>query len=184
MKKIAFATAALLTAFSMGTTTLEAQRAIGVNLGAGPSIGIGDDKGTGFHVNAGVGFAPAMLPVGLRLEGMFQRLPEGDDHHNYLSGSLNAEVGLPLAVIRPYAIGGIGLVRHEEIHGDHGHGAHTDFAFNVGLGTNFGLMGRSAYIEARYFRLGGGDDHGHGHGHGHDDHTGNTFIPITIGIRF
>jgi hypothetical protein len=140
----------------------------------------GAGLGTGFHVDGGVGLAPAPLPVGLRLEGMFQRIPEGADHDGFMAGTLNAEFGLPLAVVRPYAIGGVGFYRHEEHHGDHTHGAHTDFGFNVGPGTNSGLMGMSACGEARCHRLmNGGDD-----GHGQDDRVGNTFIPITIGIRF
>jgi opacity protein-like surface antigen len=119
-------------------------------------------------------------------EGFWQRLPEGDHlHHDYLGGLLSAEVGLPLGGIRPYAIGGLGLVRHEERHDDHGHGAHTDFGINIGLGTNVGFMGLNAYVEARYHHLFNGDhDNGHGHGHGHDEHTGNTFLPIIFGIRF
>jgi len=125
----------------------------------------------------------AVLPFGLRLEGMFQRLPEGDVDHEYLGGSLNAESGIPMVAspIRPYVIGGLGLVRHEEHHGAHSHGSHTDFGLNLGVGTRFTLGRLSAYVEARVHRLFGGEDD---HGHGHDDHTGNTFIPITFGVRF
>jgi hypothetical protein len=179
MKKILFGTAALVAMLGVGAPETAAQRAVGVNLGVGPTIpGDGD---VGVHVNAGLGFAPAALPFGVRLEGMWQRIPEGDDHQDFLGGTLNAEVGLPLAIIRPYVIGGFGVIRHEEYHGTHTHGAHTDYGFNVGVGTRIGLGGLNTYVEARYHRLLNGDD---GHGHGGANSEAITFVPITLGVRF
>jgi hypothetical protein len=134
--------AAMFVAMSgVAASGLEAQSPVRVNLGAGPTIPIGDDKGMGVHANVGVGIGIPALPFGLRVEGMIQRIPEGDDHHDYLGGSLNAEVGLPLPLVRPYLIEGFGLVRHEEHHGDHTHGAHTDPSFNIGVGTQVAFSG-------------------------------------------
>jgi hypothetical protein len=182
MRKGLLVAAVCVAVSGVAASGLEAQSLVRVNLGAGPTFPIGDDKGTGVHANLGLGIGIPMLPFGVRVEGMVQRIPEGDDHHDYLGGSVNAEVALPLPLARPFLIGGVGLVRHEEHHGNHTHGAHTDFAFNVGVGAEVGLFGLSGYVEARYHRLLNGDDHGHGHSH--DDHKGNTFIPITFGIRF
>jgi hypothetical protein len=180
MQRFSLVISAVLTMLVVGAGGVEAQQRAGFNLGAGPTFPNGDDKGTGVHLNAGFGVGLGALPFGLRVEGMAQRIPEGDDHHDYLGGSLNAEIALPLEGARPYLIGGVGAVWHREQHGDHAHDAHTDLAFNVGVGTQFGLLGQRLYVEARYFRLlNGDDDHGHG-----DDHAGNTFIPLTIGIRF
>jgi hypothetical protein len=172
---VALATVAALA----GAQEAQAQRALGGIIGAGPTFPIGDGKSTGFHVAGGVEFQPALLPVGFRAEGLFQQIPEGNDHDEYVAGTLNVLVPIPMAGLSPYLLGGVGLYRHEEHHGDHTHGAHTDFGFNLGLGTRFALGRVGLFIEARYHVLMNGDDDGDGHGH-----SGDTFIPLTIGIRF
>jgi hypothetical protein len=72
------------------------------------------------------------------------------------------------------------LVRHEEHHGDHTHGAHTDMSFNVGAGTQVGLGRLNLYVEARYHRL----REEAAQVHGATEHAGNTFVPVTFGVRF
>jgi hypothetical protein len=159
----------------------ETEAQVSPQIGVGPTIGIGDDKGTGFHLTGGAAFAVPALPVGLRVEGMYQRVPEGDDDHEYVGGLLSGELGIPgMLPIQPYLVGGVGLFWHRELHDGHSHDAHTDLGLNIGVGTRFGVAGLNAFVEARVHRLLGGDDDGHGY----DEHSGDTFIPVTIGVRF
>jgi hypothetical protein len=172
--------AVLLIALTAGAQQVEAQRAMGFNVGVGPTVPIGEGKSAGFHAHLGLGLNPATLPLGFRVEGMYQQIPEGsDDHQEYLAGLFNAVVAVPMTGLSPYIIGGLGLYRHEEHHDGHTHGAHTDFGFNVGIGTRLRVAGLGVYLEARYHGLLNGDDDGHGHGH-----RGDTFIPVTVGITF
>jgi hypothetical protein len=169
----------LLVSLLSGAGALQAQQRVGVQVGIGPTVGIGGDKGVGFHLTAGAGFVLPAAPVGLRVEGLYQRVPEGGDDHEYGGALLSAEVNLPVPAAQPYLVGGGALIWHREHHGDHTHEGHTDFGFNVGVGARFALAGLSAFLEARFHQLLNGEDQAQGYGH-----TGDRFVPITLGIRF
>jgi opacity protein-like surface antigen len=172
--------AVVLVALAAGAQQAGAQSAFGFNAGVGPTIPIGEGKSTGFHALVGLGLTPAAFPVGFRVEGLYQQIPEGnDDHHEYMAGILNAVLAVPVTGLSPYIIGGLGFYRHEEHHGDHTHGAHTDLGFNVGLGTKLRVAGFGFFVEARYHGLFNGDDEGQGQGH-----RGDSFVPLTVGISF
>jgi opacity protein-like surface antigen len=151
----------------------------GVRLGiaGGPSFPLDDlaeEASTGFHLRGGLGVELPLLPLGVRADVIWQQFPDVESgHFTQLGGLLNATWRMPMALVRPYLVGGAGLMRHEEPevdHGDHAHegGTSTDFAFAVGGGLELRLIGLGAFLEARYL------DWGHGH----------RAIPLTIGITF
>jgi hypothetical protein len=152
---------------------------VSLGLGGGPSTPMGDfgdEAGTGFHAQASLSIGVPLLPLGGRGDLMFQQFPdEHSGNFRQVGGLANATLGLPLPliVISPYAIGGVGVFHHtspEEDHGDHSHDGEsgTAGAWNVGAGLRLGLPGLSASLEARYLDAG----------------NGVRSVPVTVGIRF
>jgi opacity protein-like surface antigen len=125
-------------------------------------------------VQASIGFTPALLPVGVRADLLWQEYPdEIGGNFREVGGLANAILALPLGIARPYLLGGVGLINHnapEEEHGDHAHEGEsgTTAAFAVGGGIEFPLLGLTGAIEARYLSAG-------------EEHRG---IPVSFGIRF
>jgi opacity protein-like surface antigen len=151
----------------------------GLRLGVagGPSFPVGDladEANTGFHLRGGLGLDMPLLPLGVRADVIWQQFLDVESgNFTQLGGLLNATWRMPVAPVRPYLVGGAGLMRHEEPdvdHGDHAHegGTSTEFAFAVGGGLELRLVGLGAFLEARYL------DWGHG----------NRAIPLTLGITF
>jgi hypothetical protein len=152
---------------------------VSFGVGGGPITALGDfsnEVGTGWHAQASLSVGVPLLPVGGRADLLYQRFPDVEGgSFQQLGGLANATVGLPLplVVISPYAIGGVGAFRHsgpDEDHGDHVHEGEdgTAAAWNVGAGVRLGLPGISASLEARYLDAG----------------NGVRSVPVTVGIRF
>lgn len=170
--------AALVAALAFLAAPAEAQlRPWEISIAGGPSAPTGDFKdvaGTGYHVQGSIGFGIPLFPVGLRGDLLWQELPD-DEGGNFrqIGGIANATLGMPLIVIEPYVLGGVGVFsvsEPEEIHVGHDHPgeSETTTGFNVGAGLEAGLLGLKGFLEARYL------DAGNGH----------RTIPITVGIRF
>lgn len=170
-----------LLAFALlaGATGAEAQvRPFTIGISGGPSFPTGDEfsaeAGTGYHVQASIGFAPALLPVGVRADLLWQEFPdEHEGNFREIGGLANAIVALPLPIARPYLLGGVGAINHatpEEEHGDHAHEGEsgTELAWALGGGIEFPFAGLTGVLEARY--LAAGEEH--------------RAIPISVGIRF
>ncbi len=178
MSKLLLVASTLLTVLLALPSAASAQaRPFTIGISGGPNFPLGhfaEEVGTGFHVQGSLGFTPRLLPVGVRADLLYQNFP--DEHSGSfteIGGLLNALVGLPLPLARPYALGGIGIINHNEPgeqHGDHTHGGgnHTTLGFNVGGGVEFGFLGLRGVLEARYL------DAGEGH----------RSIPLSFGIRF
>lgn len=167
----------MFAAMALPSATSAQARPFSIGISGGPNLPVGrfaDEVGTGFHVQGSLGFTPRLLPVGVRADLLYQSFP--DEHSGSfteIGGMLNALLGLPLPLARPYAIGGVGLINHNEPdvqHGGHTHTGenHTTFGFNVGAGVQFGFLGLTGVMEARY--LDAGEDH--------------RSIPLSFGIRF
>lgn len=152
---------------------------VGMGIGGGPSTPLGDfgdEAGTGFHAQASLSIGVPLLPVGGRGDLMYQQFP--DEHSGtfrQVGGLASATLGLPLPliVLSPYAIAGVGVFHHsapDAAHGDHTHhgASGSAAAWNLGAGVRLGLPGISASLEARYLD------------------TGNAVrsVPVTVGIRF
>lgn len=176
MKK-AIAFAAVLMALGAGTAHAQL-RPWEISIAGGPSLPTGDladFADTGYHVQGSIGFGVPMLPVGLRADAFWQEVPDTNDGwYRQIGGLANVTLGIPLVVVEPYILGGVGLIRTETpdgviLDGD----SDTSLGFNAGAGAEFPFMGLSGFVEARYLNLLGGD-------------TAKSYqsIPITVGIRF
>lgn len=159
------------TAVALLGTPAEAQlRPWEISIGGGPTTGtgnLGDVTETGYHVQGSVGLGIPLFPVGVRADLLWQELPVQGGHGDFrhIGGIANATLGMPLILIEPYVLAGVGMFRLSHSEGGE---AETSNGFAVGAGIEGGLFGLKAFGEIRYL------DAGHDH----------TTIPITVGIRF
>jgi hypothetical protein len=158
-----------LLAFATATTA-EAQRLVTLNLAGGTSLPQGrlaDGADPGWHGLAGLSIGSLMQPMGIRLEGAYNRLPTGATLPDAVitSATLNFTYRLPMtdSPLSPYVITGWGAYWLDCAASDCE--ADQRFGWNAGLGTkfNFGLRG---FLEGRFHGV-----------------TGKVrYIPISIGI--
>jgi hypothetical protein len=175
---------ALFTLAPFGEVAAQQLRPWEISIAGGPSFARGDfgaEANTGFHVQGSVGFGLPLFPMGLRADLLWQELPvTGVDGEWFrqIGGLLNGTFGLPLAVIEPYGLVGVGFLRNEEPaiqHGGHVHTGGTEnlIGFNAGLGLDFPFMGLTGFLEGRFLNL-----------FGTGEATHFQTIPVSIGIRF
>jgi hypothetical protein len=158
-----------------------------INLAAGgaiPSGDLGQVTNVGFNLTGGLSLSEPGLPIGIRLEGMFNQFNVSDqaafafgappsDQIRVWGGNANAVFNIPLSGITTgnnlYAIGGIGFANvSETVNQD---GGNTGFGWNIGGGFRFPLTGFSAYVEARYHSVS-------------TNGVNSTFTPIVFGLQF
>lgn len=140
---------------------------------------LGDGTSTGFHGMAGVGFQPANFPVGIQIDGMYNRLGLDDDvdgSFRIIQGTANAVYRFQTSEdtkIRPYIIGGVGLyngkVSGDDIP-DEFEESETDFGINGGAGFDFVAGSLSLFVEGRFHNV-------------FTEGNSSNFIPITVGVR-
>jgi opacity protein-like surface antigen len=173
----ALLTLILLAALGLPATLNAQVTGVRAGIGAGPAFplgDLGDEATTGFHIRGSLGLDLSRIPVGARADVLWQRFPdEHEGHFSALGGLLNATLRLPMPAARPYLIGGIGVIRHQEPDTDHGDHAHegdteTGFAFGLGGGLEIRILGLGGFLEARYV------DWGNGH----------SSFPLTLGLTF
>jgi hypothetical protein len=187
MRKSTFGWAAAAVALAVFAAPQAADAQIRFGVKAGPSFPMGEEltefveASTGWHVGGLVDVGLPLLPVGGRLEALYQRLPSDHfGHHETVAGIANARLGIPgfgLLPVRPYLIGGVGFygtrLGEDVAHGpgaDHGSDDFdVDIGFNAGVGVSLGLAILNAFAEARIHVL--------------PDHQ-QLFVPLSIGIRF
>ena len=170
---------------SVGVAPAVAQAGAKFSLGGGLSVPLGDfgdDAGTGWHGLAAVSFAPTGSPVGVQVDGMFQRFGLDDspffgDDANFrmIQGTANAVYKFQTSEdtkVRPYLIGGVGLyngkVTGDDVTGDPE--SQTDFGINAGAGFDFVAGAVGLFVEGRFHNV-----------FTEDEST--NFIPITVGVR-
>jgi Outer membrane protein beta-barrel domain len=165
-----------------------AQVTLGV--GGGASFPIGDLKNTvttGYNVLAQLGVGLPSLPIGLRVDGMFNQMNHQSDvpTGNLQLWTVNANAVYnitPLSAagagITPYLIGGVGYYNdsyHVTVAGSSvGAGGNTranNFGLNGGGGIRAGLASLSVFAEARFHYIFTSGGHA-------------EFVPITAGIIF
>lgn len=180
MSRRAIALAALAAAIVTAPAALHAQSPVRFGLAAGATFPTGDAADIvdwGYHVSGSVTGKPAMSPVGIRGEVMWNRLTGKDfdtglgtingGDVDILAGIVNAEIGMSGVGVKPYFIGGLGMYRFSAEDSD----SETKFGFNVGAGIDFGLAGFSAFTEARFHSI-------------QTEGNATNIIPVTFGIRF
>jgi hypothetical protein len=162
--------AAALIALAAGTGDAAAQ--VRLSVGGGPTFpvgNLGDEFDMGYHVQLSAGLMPAMLPVGLRIDGAYNRFPEDDGHFRVIVGSVNAVLDIPMQGFSPYLIGGLGVYSSGG-DDDHGHPTTTNVGANVGAGFRVGLPGLSVFVESRFHNI-------------FSEGEQTRFVPVTLGIR-
>lgn len=181
----------------IGAPTVSAQRArahssssaITWSAGAGMSVPTGDlsnGAGNGFHLQGTSSYRRLGWPIDLRAELAYHHFGEKDytvagargqttsyaGKSSSIAGIVDASYSLnTIGRMRSYLLGGPGVynTRAEltRAGGTPTTSSDTKVGFNVGGGMNFSLVGRPAYLEARYH---------------HVDQA--AWIPITLGLRF
>lgn len=179
MKRSILGAAALALVLSASTVQAQKPMSFGIALGASKATGDGSDQiNLGYHVLGTIAFAPPTMPVGLRVDAMYNAFGfdgAGDGKLNIMGVNVNATWGMPMAAspVSPYLIGGLGMYNSKvdfDGCGDACKGQ-TDFGFNVGVGTKFALSGFGTFAEIRYHSI-------------QSDGGSSAFIPISFGIMF
>lgn len=187
MKVVSKSVAALALGILVGAPAAHAQGAE-FSLGGGATIPLGtygDAVKTGFHGLVGISFAPSSFPLGIQIDGMYERLKQeavvGNRSSQILQGTANLIYKFKTSEesrFRPYLIAGVGIYNFKLVSGDQVAGpgvgntgnTGTDFGLNGGAGFDFKAGGAGLFIEGRF----------------HDVFTNGPnakFIPITLGIR-
>lgn len=176
-KRISFAVA-VLAAVTLLSSTSSAQSAkaisLGISGGAAIPVGdLGDDYSTGYNGTLSLMLNSVGSPIGLRIDGMYNKLSVRDDRIVPLpdivltSANANLTYALPGVGIRPYLIGGGGIYGYKS--DVSGAKTNTDFGVNGGIGASFPLSGFTTFIEARYHHI-------------FTDGSPTQFVPVTFGI--
>ncbi len=160
------------------------------SLGGGASIPLsdyGDIAKTGFNGMVAVSFAPSSFPLGIQIDGMYQRLKfedvvPGGRSSQILQGTGNLIYKFKTSeesTFRPYLIGGVGIYNFKAVSGDDVAGpgvgnsgnTGTDFGLNGGAGFDFKAGAVGLFLEGRFHNV-------------FTDGSDAKFIPITVGVRF
>lgn len=171
----AAAAAAVFTAISAAPVAAQIANPIGFNVRAGAAIPVGEDSdavSTGFTVGAGLTIRPALLPVGLRFDGDYNRFGFDGGGGNVTIWALTANAELAPAMSPLYLIGGLGFYSSNVSVDNLGSSdSESDIGFNGGVGLRLPLTGFSTFVEARYHSIG--------------TEGGRTnYVPITFGVNF
>lgn len=164
---------------SLAGAQLSAQspKPLTVGIAGGAAIPLGDLAdlyNTGYNGTVSLGLSSLGTPLGLRFEGMYNKVLGRDDVGNppdarIVAGTANLVYGLPGVGIRPYLIGGAGY-----------YGLKPDvdniksenkLGLNGGIGAMFPLSGFNTFVEARLH-------------HVFTDVSSTQFVPVTFGILF
>jgi hypothetical protein len=161
---------AAMAAVALAFTASAGAAQVTLSLAGGPSFptGSGHHLDMGYHVQVGGELGLPLLPVGVRIDGMFNRF--GEDHGNYdvLSGTANAILNIPMLLFTPYIIGGVGMYSTKD--DAHGGERETNAGINIGAGARLGLPGLGVFVEARVHNPFGDD--------------ALRFVPLSFGVRF
>jgi len=139
-----------------------------------PTSDLSNGASTGFNVTGTIGWNPEMIPLGIRVDGAYNRFSlkngvSGDIHFTSVTGNLVYK--FPSATIAPYAIGGAGWYNAAGTVTGFGSGSDNHFGWNVGGGITMPLSGFDTFIEARYNQVQG--------------NPGSLkFVPVTFGVMF
>ncbi|CAA9352376.1 MAG: hypothetical protein AVDCRST_MAG40-2965 [uncultured Gemmatimonadaceae bacterium] len=177
--RLAVAAAALTTAATATAATAHAQSPIKFGLAGGVALPMGDFADAydaGYNGTVTLAFNAPLIPVGLRVDGMFNRMSGQEDAlltaPDVDVSSVNANVTfnlLPLPVAKVYLIGGAGYYSTKLR--DTGFDAEGNIGYNAGLGVRVG-MGTQLFVEGRYHRV------------NLDNDAKLDFVPVTIGLMF
>jgi opacity protein-like surface antigen len=149
----------------------------GIALGAAlPTSDLSDVADVGFNGTVTVGLSPALIPLGIRIDGAYNQFAikdnsaaSGNIHFTSVTGNLVYKI--PGAMVSPYLIGGAGWYNAAVDLTGLGNGSENKFGWNIGGGISMPLSGFSTFLEARYNQV-------------QTDDVALKFVPITFGIMF
>lgn len=185
------ALAAALPSVTSAQATSSKPISVGVMAGASVPIGdLGDGVGTGFNVGGHILLAPSsMSMLAFRGDVTYDRWnfksiagQTVDANSSVLGvmGNVILRSGSAMA-IKPYAIGGLGLLSGKTSGklGNISYDSDRDNNFGVqaGGGLEFALSGFTTFVEAKFVNAFGGKD-------SEGNRQNANWIPITFGIRF
>ncbi len=178
MKKTLIGLMAAGTLLSATQLTAQAYKPVSFGIAAGAAIPVGDLAdafNTGYNGTVGLTLSSAGSPIGLRVEGMYNKFMGRDDvglddiDSRIIAGTANLVYNLPGVGIRPYLIGGAGyynakldLPDAESV---------NKLGLNGGIGAMFPLSGFNTYVEARFH-------------HVFTEGDATQFIPVVFGVFF
>jgi hypothetical protein len=178
LKRSLFAIALVGTAFvslEAGAQVATAVKPVQFGIAAGaalPTSDLSDGANTGYNVTGTVAFNPQMVPIGIRIDGAYNRFgfDGADGNIAFTSVTGNLVYKVPSASVSPYLIGGGGWCQASvSLAGSSASDSH--FCWNAGGGITMPLSGFNTFIEARYNQVQG---------------NGGSlkFVPITFGVMF
>jgi len=147
----------------------------GISAGAAmPTSDLSDISNTGWNANGHLAFSPALIPLGVRIDGGYSRFGfkqgvDGDIHFANVTGNLVYKI--PSQAVSPYVLGGAGWYHLGATVPGFFSGSANKFGWNVGGGINMPLSGFDTFIEAKYTQIQG-------------DNGSVKYIPITFGVMF
>jgi opacity protein-like surface antigen len=163
-------------------------RAMYFNIAGGASMPTGvlnDLFKTGFNATASLGWNPPSMPIGLRIDGGYDRLMGRDvtilgstvalDDASIWSGLAELTLGIPLTIARlsPYIVGGGGVYHFTNYNTDASSSddSMTKGGWNAGGGVTFSFGRTNLFLESRYMSISTPGDAA-------------TFVPIVLGLTF
>lgn len=141
---------------AQATSSAGAGVQFGVSAGlAAPTGDLADGAKSGYNVNGHLGFSPAAIPFGLRVDVGYTHmgLEEGvDGSVSAINGTLNALFKIPMSgSVTPYVLAGPGVynvkAKVDDLDIDE---STTGFGFDAGAGLQFNLSGMTTNLEAAY----------------------------------
>jgi len=138
-----------------------------------PTSDLSNDTNTGFNGTGIIAFSPALIPLGVRIDGAYNQMGAkgggGNAHFTSVTGNLVYKI--PGVVASPYAIGGAGWYNAAVSVSGLGTFSDNHFGWNVGGGISMPLSGFETFIEARYNQV-------------QVNNGSLRFVPITFGVMF
>lgn len=162
--------------FTGGPLSAQYSKPVSLNVAVGAAIPVGDLSdgfNTGYNGTVGLSLHSMGTPLGIRFEGMYNKLGAKDEVNlpdmKIWGGTANLEYSLPGVGIRPYLIGGAGYygVKPDVDNAE----SENKFGLNGGIGAVFPLSGFNTYVEARLH-------------HVFTENNSVQFIPIVFGLQF
>ena len=183
---LALAAVAAIAVFA-STSSAQSAKALSIGISGGAAIPVsdfGEDYTTGYNGTVSLMFKSVGTPIGIRIDGMYNKMSVKDDVTLSIPGvgiidaaiisSANANLvySLPGTGISPYLIGGGGIYGLKlDVDGADDPDMETEFGVNGGIGASFPLSGFNTFIEARYHHI-------------FSEGVATKFIPVTFGISF
>ena len=176
MKRMVVSSAFVLVAIGTLSGSAQAQRRTSVGFAAGatfPVGDLGDATSTGFHILGTLAVSgSASLPVGFRLDGMYNSLSGKSSGPDVNVWTVNGNLVYAFpggTTMTPYIIGGAGWYNTKA--DESGAESSNDIGINVGVGARFALSGFTTFAELRYHHI-------------FSDPNSAQMVPLTFGILF